>query len=57
MEKGSGCLDVKDLGCLNKALLSKWSWRFAVEKAALWNDVIIAKYSEQEGGWCSCKVR
>ena len=39
---------MKDLGYLNKALLSKWLWRFAIEREALWNDVIRAKYGEQE---------
>ena len=39
---------MKDLGCLNKALLSKWLWRFVTEREALWNDVIRAKYGEQE---------
>ena len=42
---------------LNRALLAKWSWRFAVESGALWNDLIMAKYGEQEGGWCSGEVR
>lgn len=32
------------MGWLNKALLSKWSWRFAMERAALWNDIIRAKF-------------
>ena len=54
---------MKDLGCLNKALLSKWCWRFARKGGggggvfALWNDVIKTKYAEGEGGWCSRKVR
>ena len=41
-------LGVKDLGCLNKALLSKWCWRFAT----LWNLVIRAKYGEEGVVWC-----
>ena len=48
---------MKDFRCLNKALLFKWSWRFAIERGAFWNDVTRAKYGEEEGGWCSCKVR
>ena len=39
---------MKDLGYLNKALLSKWLWCFVIEREALWNDVIRAKYGEQE---------
>ena len=57
LEKESRGSGVKDLGCLNKTLLSKWCWRFAAEKRTLWNDVIMAKYGEEEGGWCSCEVR
>ncbi|RVW81102.1 putative ribonuclease H protein [Vitis vinifera] len=32
-------------------------WRFAVEREALWRQVISAKYREEEGGWRSCVVR
>ena len=42
---------------LNKTLLCKWSWRFAVESEALWRQVICAKYGEEEGGWRSHVVR
>ena len=41
---------MKDLIYLSKALLSKWSWCFAVERGALWNNVIRGKYGEVEGG-------
>ena len=44
-------LGVKNLSILNKALLSKWSWRYAREKEAWWVDVIRRKYGEEEGGW------
>ena len=43
-------LEVKNLGCLIKALLSKWCWRFAMERGTLWNKVIKGKYGKQEGG-------
>ncbi|MBA0731800.1 hypothetical protein Golax_022492, partial [Gossypium laxum] len=41
------------------ALLAKWSWRFAIEKEALWRKVILAKsvYEElmlQENFWWIC---
>ena len=48
---------VKSLSTLNKALLCKWSWRFAKERRALWNQVISGKYEEEKGGWCSWDVR
>ena len=48
---------VKSLSTLNKALLCKWSWRFAKERRALWNQVIRGKYEEENGGWCSRDVR
>ena len=31
LDKERGGLGVKDLGCLNKTLLSKWCWRFALK--------------------------
>ena len=45
------------MALLNKALLCKWSWRFAVEREALWRQVICAKYGEEERGWRSHVVR
>ena len=44
---------MKNLSILNKALLSKWSWRYAREKEAWWVEVIRRKYGEEEGGWSS----
>ena len=57
LDKRKGGLGVRSLALLNKALLCKWSWRFAVEREALWRQVISAKYGEEEGGWRSCVVR
>ena len=56
-DKPKGDLGVRNLALLNKALLCKWSWHFAVEREALWRQVICAKYGEEEGGWRSCVVR
>ena len=42
-------LGVKSLSILNKALLCKWSWRFAMEREAFWNKVIRGKYGEEQG--------
>ena len=52
-DKRSGGLGVKSLFWFNKALLSKWCWRFAIERGPFWNEVIRGKYGEQEGGWCT----
>ena len=57
MDKSKGGLGVKKLAILNKTLLRKWSWRYANEKGALWNEVIRVKYGEVEGGWATCEVR
>ena len=38
-----GGLGIRSLVALNKALLRKWSWRFAVERDSLWKQVIIDK--------------
>ncbi|RVW63495.1 putative ribonuclease H protein [Vitis vinifera] len=48
---------IKCLSNLNKALLSKWNWRFANEREALWNQVIRGKYGEDRGGWRTREVR
>ena len=50
LEKCNGGLGVKSLSILNKALLCKWSWRFAIEREAFWNQVIRGKYGEEQGG-------
>ncbi|RVW28390.1 hypothetical protein CK203_109068 [Vitis vinifera] len=42
---------------LIQVLLSKWNWRFANEREALWNQVIRGKYGEDRGGWCTREVR
>ena len=54
LDRWNGGLGVKDLGRLNKALHSKWTWRFANEGGDLWNDVMRGKFGEHEkgeGGW------
>ncbi|RVX19138.1 putative ribonuclease H protein [Vitis vinifera] len=57
LEKCNGGLGVKSLSILNKALLYKWSWRFAIEREAFWNQVIRGKYGEEQGGWSSKEAR
>ncbi|RVW62360.1 hypothetical protein CK203_062889 [Vitis vinifera] len=38
---------------------SPWQavWCFAIERKALWNQVIRRKYGEERGGWSSCEAR
>ena len=45
-------LGIRRLVDFNKALLGKWSWRFAVEREPFWKQVIINKFWLKEGGWC-----
>ena len=54
-DRRRGDLSVKCLHSLNKALLCKWNWRFALEKEAFWRQIISGKYGDLEGGWCSKK--
>ncbi|RVW52909.1 hypothetical protein CK203_110630 [Vitis vinifera] len=57
LEKSNWGLGVKCLSILNKALLCKWNWRFAIEREAFWNQVIRRKYGEEQGGWCSKEAK
>ena len=49
MEKGD--LGIRRLDLLNRALLGKWAWRFAVEDNSIWRSCINTKYGSQNGGW------
>ena len=58
------CIDMKERGlgirglvALNKALLGKWSWRFAAERESFWKQVMINKFGLEEEGWCSRVAR
>ena len=57
MDKRKAGLSVRQLHSLNKALLCKWSWCFAIQRNAFWREVIGGKHGELEGGWCSKKVK
>ena len=48
-----GGLGIRSLVALNKALLGKWSWKFAKEWESLWKQVIFDKFGLEGGGWCS----
>ena len=56
LEKRKGCLGVRNLSLMNITLLSKWNWRYANEREALWKQVISQKYGEEDGRWHSCEV-
>ena len=57
MEKQKRGLDIRNLSILNKALLGKWSCRFVSERNPLWIWVIVGKYEQERGGWCTKEVR
>ena len=53
LSKDKGGLGIRGLLNLNKAILRKWNWRFAIEDNTLWKDIIRLKYGAEEGGWFS----
>ncbi|RVW40948.1 putative ribonuclease H protein [Vitis vinifera] len=55
-DKKKGGLGLRKLIWLNKALLSKWIWRFARAKEELWKKVLEAKYGQEEFGWRTRKA-
>ena len=54
-EKGG--LGLRKIDSLNKVLLGKWVWRFAVEKDNLWRLMIRVKYGQEEFGWRTKEAR
>ena len=57
MDKSKGGIGIKSFSKMNKALLSKWSWRFANERNSLWRKVICSKFCESCGGWHTSDIR
>ncbi|RVW20831.1 putative ribonuclease H protein [Vitis vinifera] len=57
LDKRKGGLGVKCLFILNKALLYKWSWWFAIERWVFWNQVIKEKYGRSKGDDVPRKMR
>ncbi|PON67527.1 hypothetical protein TorRG33x02_264340 [Trema orientale] len=51
--KSKGSLEIGNLVRRNKALLTKWLWRFALEKNELWHKVIRSKYGISPNNWDS----
>ena len=43
LSKDKGGLRIRGLLNLNRALLGKWNWRFAIEDNTLWKDIIRLK--------------
>ncbi|RVW28885.1 putative ribonuclease H protein [Vitis vinifera] len=55
--KKKGGLGIRNFSILNRALLCKWSWRFAIERESFWKLIISRKYGEEGGEWISSEVR
>ena len=51
LRKEKGRLGIQSLATLNKALLGKRAWRFAVEDNPMSKKVITLKYQIEEGSW------
>ena len=49
-KKNKGGLGLRSPSKLNKALLSKWSWRLANDRDSLWRLAINSKFSVASGG-------
>ena len=56
-EKRKGGMGIKSFSKMNKALLSKWNWRFANDRNSLWRIVIGSKFGESSDGWHTCDLR
>ena len=51
LERKKGGLGVRNLAWMNKVVLGKWNWRFAIESEALWKQAIV-EASDQSQVWC-----
>ncbi|CAL1405271.1 unnamed protein product [Linum trigynum] len=56
-EKKRCGLDIHDLKAFNDAMLSKWLWRFAVERDSWWRQSIAIKYQNPSLVWQTGKAR
>jgi hypothetical protein len=48
-----GGLGIRNLFRFNQALLSKYLWRYGLERDAWWRVMVDSKYGSSWGGWCS----
>ncbi|XP_026442987.1 uncharacterized protein LOC113342770 [Papaver somniferum] len=48
-----GGLGIKNLNAVNQALLTKWSWRFAVEDTDLWRTLVEEKHNLGDVSWAT----
>ena len=48
--KDKGGLGIRNLELLNRGVLGKWAWRFAMEEDSAWRKLISIKYGTNEGG-------
>lgn len=44
-------LGIRNLNLLNMSLLTKWIWKFTLEKNVAWRNYIEVKYGVGEDGW------
>ena len=51
--KERGGLGIRPLRDMNKALKTKWLWRFAKEDNTLWKNMVKIKYGIDKLGWWS----
>ncbi|RVX18958.1 Transposon TX1 uncharacterized 149 kDa protein [Vitis vinifera] len=56
-QKESGGLGIRKIDLLNKALLGKWIWRFAIEEDFFWRKVVGVKYGRLGFGWRTKEAR
>ena len=56
-EKRKGGIGIKSFSKMNKALLSKWNWRFANDRNSLWRKIIGSKFGESPDGWHTRDIR
>lgn len=43
----NGGLEIMRIHYHNKVLLTKWLWRFGVERNSLWRRVVVARFGEK----------
>lgn len=55
-DKRKGGLGIRSFSLLNRALLGKWSWRYASKGEVLWKQIIEGKYGKEGAGWHTCEV-